>query len=1070
MATTNEKTRFMPVASSFDLPELEHGVLDLWERERSFDALRKKNAGGPRYSFIDGPITANIEAMGVHHAWGRTYKDLFQRYKAMQGFDQRWQNGFDCQGLWVEVQVERELNLNNKRDIERYGIDKFSRACRARVDHSAAAITKHSIRLGQWMDWDNSYFTYSDNNISHIWNVLKLCHEKGWLYKGHRAMPWCARCGTALSEHEMTGSYKDMTHTSLYVRFPVLAESALPSIAKPGPLPLGADLARQRASFLAWTTTPWTLPTNVMLAVHPDLDYAMVRLIADGSTQPEVLILGAKVYAQSKWHNAELLGTVKGRDLLGLRYEGLFDDLPLAAKSVPFHKVIEWDEVSEEEGTGIVHIAPGCGAEDFALGKREGSPVIVGIDENAHFVSGLGWLEGKEARDVAHEIADELKRRGKLFREVPYTHSYPVCWRCKEEIVFRVDDEWFISMDELRPKLKEAAGKVRWLPAFTGRRMDNWLDNMGDWNISRRRYWGLPLPFYTCAKGHFFVVGSEKELRDRAVRGLEGLEELHRPWIDKVVLACPECKAEATRSLEVGDCWLDAGVVPFSTLRWLEDRDYWKKWFPAEFITENLEQVRLWYYSQLFFSVVLTGRPPYETVLSNEFVYDENGDEFHKSGENFIDFPQAAERAGSDVVRWYYSRHDPAEKVLFGYNVLSEVKRKLLTLWNTYSFLVTYANLDRFDPSEPRVPPSERPLIDRWLLSTLHRLVRDVRASLDQYDAQTACLRMEAFWDDLSTWYVRRNRSRFWKTRSRRDSLAAYQTLYDALVTLVRLFAPVMPFIAEAMHQNLVRNAVAEAPASVHHSRYPTADEELIDDDLERRMRAARRVVELGRAARAQAKTKVRTPLPKLVAVFDEGDRDRGALSGDDELAAIVRDELNVKRLEVRDRAEGLVREVVKPDLKVLGPRLGKDLPKVRAALAEGRYERRDGLIVVEGFELKPTEVLVSHEGESGHAVARESGLVVALDTALTPELEAEGLARELAHKLNDLRKEAGLDIADRIALRYDGAIAPTIERFTDYIAEEVLATSVKRGLAGRGHAWRGELNGVAAELEIERA
>jgi isoleucyl-tRNA synthetase len=1058
VATTNERTRFAPVGSGFDLPELEHGVLDLWEREGSFDALRKKNAGGPRYSFIDGPITANIEAMGVHHAWGRAYKDLYQRYKAMQRFDQRWQNGFDCQGLWVEVQVERELNLNSKRDIETYGIDKFSRACRARVDRSAAAITMQSQRLGQWMDWDNSYFTYSDNNISHIWNVLKLCHEKGWLVKGHRAMPWCARCGTALAEHEMTGSYKEMTHTSLYVRFPVLPEGK------------GAELAKQRASFLAWTTTPWTLPANVMLAVHPDLDYAKVRVLADGSTEPEVVIIGAKVYASSKWHNAELLGTVKGRDLVGLTYAGPFDELPLGAKAAPFHKVIEWGEVSEAEGTGIVHIAPGCGAEDFALGKREGAPVLVPIDENAHFVAGFGWLEGKEARDVAQEIAEDLRKRARLFRELPYTHSYPICWRCKEEIVFRVGDEWFISMDEVRPKLKEAAAKVRWLPAHTGDRMQNWLDNMGDWNISRKRYWGLPMPFYTCANGHFFVVGSEKELRERAISGLDQLQELHRPWIDNVVLACPTCKAESKRVKETGDVWLDAGIVPFSTLHFLSDRGHWEKWFPAEFITENIEQIRLWYYSQLFMSVVLTGRAPYDTVLSNEYVYDENGDEFHKTGENFIDFPQAAERAGSDIVRWYYMRHDPAEKVNFGYGVLTEVKRKLLVLWNTYAFFVTYANLDRFDPAAAQVPPKERPLIDRWLLSTLHRLVRDTRSSLDAYDAQTAALKMESFWDDLSTWYVRRNRSRFWKTKDERDSLAAYQTMYEALTTLMRLFAPFMPFISEAMHQNLVRNAVTTAPASVHHSDYPVARTDLIDDELERRMRAARRVVELGRAARSQAKTKVRTPLPKLVVVFDEGDRDRGALDGQEALAAIVKDELNVKALEIRDRAEGLVREVVKPELKSLGPRLGKDLPRVRAALGEGRYERRDGTIRVEGFELKPEEVLVSHEGEAGHAVARESGLVFALDTTLTPELEAEGLARELAHKLNDLRKEAGFDIADRIALRYDGAVAATVERFKDQIAEEVLATTVTRGLKGRGHSWSGELNGVVADLEIEKA
>jgi isoleucyl-tRNA synthetase len=1073
VATTNEKTRFTPVGSSFDLPELEHGVLDLWERDRSFEQLRKRNAGGPRYSFIDGPITANIEAMGVHHAWGRTYKDLYQRYKAMQGFDQRWQNGFDCQGLWVEVQVERELNLNSKRDIETYGIDKFSRACRARVDRSAAAITKQSIRLGQWMDWDNSYYTYSDNNISHIWNVLKLVHEKGWLVVGHRAMPWCARCGTALSEHEMTGSYKEMTHTSLFVRFPLNGARPWPHARRGSPTgapPPEPGTGDGRESFLAWTTTPWTLPANVALAVHPDLDYVKVRVLSDGASEPEVLIMGAKVFAQTKFHNAEVIETVKGRDLLGISYSGPFDDLPVGATTKPGHRVIEWDEVSDAEGTGIVHIAPGCGAEDFALSKTEKLPVFVPIDENAHFVKGLGWLEGKEARDVAHDISDDLKKRGLLFREVPYTHSYPVCWRCHEEIVFRVADEWFISMDELRPKLKAAAAKVRWLPAHTGDRMQNWLDNMGDWNISRKRYWGLPLPFYNCANGHFFIIGGEKELRERAIRGLEQLTELHRPWLDNVVLACPTCKAESLRVKETGDVWLDAGIVPFSTLRWLDDREYWRKWFPAEFITENVEQIRLWYYSQLFFSVVLMDRAPYDTVLSNEFVYDEQGEEFHKTGDNFIDFPQAAERAGSDVIRWYYSRHDPAEKVLFGYNVLGEVKRKLLVLWNTYSFFVTYANLDAFDPNEAQVPLRERPLIDRWLLSSLERLVRDSRGALDQYDSQTAALRMEAFWDDLSTWYVRRNRARFWKTDERRDSLAAYQTLYEALTTLARLFAPIMPFLAESLYQNLVRHVVRGAPESVHLTPYPEVRAERIDDDLERRMRAAMRVVSLGRTARSSAKAKVRTPLPKLIAVFDPNDRDRGALDGQEELASIIRDELNVKAFEVRDDAKGLVRETVKPELKALGPKLGKDLPRVRQALAEGRFTTQDGNTVVEGFTLSPSEVLVSHEGTPGHAVGRETGAIAALVTDTTPELEAEGLARELAHHVNNMRKEAGFNIADRIAFRYEGELGAVVHQYEDFLAGEVLATSFGKGMTGHGHRWEGELNGVKGKLEIERA
>src|SRR5438309_1903337 len=1045
MAKASERARFRPVGGKLDLAEVDHRVLDLWEREDTFNMLRKKNAGGPRFSFIDGPITANVEGMGIHHAWARTYKDVYQRYKAMRGFDQRYQNGFDCQGLWVEVQVERELNLNSKRNIETYGIGKFSDACRARVDRSAAAITKHSIRMGQWMDWENSYFTYTDLNISHIWHVLKLCQEKGWLYKGHRSMPWCARCGTALSQHEMIDSYREMTHLSVYVRFPIEG--------------------RKNESFLVWTTTPWTLPANVALAINPDLEYVRVDL------GDEALIVG-KAAAEQIFDRAAIEDqkSLEARSLLGLHYSGPFDELPAAGKAAASHRVIEWKDVTAAEGTGLVHIAPGCGAEDFALSKTEKLPVLVPIDDMARFVHGYGWLEGKDARDVAREIADDLARRGRLFRAADYTHRYPDCWRCHEEIVFRVDDEWFISMEELRPKLIAAAAKVNWLPPAAGRRMENWLENMGDWNISRKRYWGLPLPFYTCEKGHFFVIGSEEELRERAKSGLDKLRELHRPWIDDVVVGCPECGAASKRVKEVGDCWLDAGIVPFSTLDWLHDKDHWAKWFPAEYIVEMVEQVRLWFYSQLFFSVVLTGAAPYRVCESFQPMLAAPGEEFHKSGGNMIDLNEACESVGADIIRWVVAREDLQEIMYFSWEPLQELKRKLLILWNTYSFFVTYANLDGFDPTEKQVSFAERPVMDRWLLSSLARLVAESRAALDAYDVRTAIFKVEGFWEDLSTWYVRRNRARFWKARPGGDSLAAYQTLYEALSTLVRLIAPVMPFISEDMYQGLSREAAAPgAEASVHLTAYPEERPERFDDDRERRMRAVRRVVGVVRDAGAAAGRKTRLPLPKLIVVFDAGDRDRGALDASSELAEIVKDELNVKTLEIRAQAEGLVKETVKPDLKVLGPKLGKDLPRIRQALAEGRYERRDGSIAVEGLTLAPNEVLVSHEGAPGHAVGRDAGATVALETKRTPELELEGLAREIAHHLNNLRKDAGLDIADRIALRYAGPISAAFERYGDFIAEEALATNVAKGLVGRGHSWKGELNGTSGELEIER-
>lgn len=1059
MAMTERKRRFAPVGATFDLPELEHQMLDLWERERSFDVLRAQNAGKPVWSFIDGPITANAETMGIHHAWARTYKDIFQRYKAMEGFDQRYQNGFDCHGLWVEVEVERELHLNNKRDIEGYGVDKFSEACRARVDRSAAAFTRQSKRLGQWMDWDDSYFTYTDNNISHIWEVLKTCHERGWLYKGHRSMPWCARCGTALSQHELALGYRDMTHTAVFVRFPVLGDADGAGVK-------GAELAKRRASFLVWTTTPWTLAANVALAVHPDLEYALVE------RGDEVLIMSRGTSGSALRGEGEPRPrTVKGRDLVGLRFRGPFDgELPAAAEAVAGHQVIPWEEVGEAEGTGIVHIAPGCGEEDFALSKQHGLPVIVPIDDMARYRPGFAWLEGKDARDVSDEIAADLDRRGLLLRKEAYTHRYPECWRCREELVFRVDDEWFISMADLRPRMIAAAREVTWVPPHAGPRMENWLQNMGDWNISRKRYWGLPLPFYTCANGHFFVVGSQEELRRLAKSGLDDLRELHRPWIDRVVVGCPQCGAEAERVKEVGDCWLDAGVVPFSTLRYQTDRAYWQKWFPADYVVEMVEQVRLWFYSLLFFSTVVTEKAPYRAVQTFEPMMDATGGEFHKTGENVVLLTEVMERSGADAVRWMVARERLDAVMLFGTGALDAVKRHLLTLWNVYSFFVTYAELEGFDPAAPAVPVRERPVMDRWLLSTLHRLVRDTRQALEEYDVRRALLRMERFWEDLSIWYVRRTRPRFWGTRDSRTTVAAHQTLYEALTTLTRLVAPVMPLFAEALYQGLVRNATPEAHASVHHTPYPKADASLIDDDLERRMEVVRRVVTLAHAARKTAGVKVRMPLPRLVAVFDAADHDRGLLGGTEDLAEIVREELNVKSFEVRDDAEGLVREIVKPDLKVLGPKLGKELPRVRAALAEGRYERRGSSVVTEGYTLDAGDLLVSHEGTAGHAVGRDAGLVVALDTRVTPELEAEGLARELVRKVNELRRDAGLEISDRIALRYAGSLAGAIERHRELVESETLAVSVSAGLAGKGHRWSGELNGLAVELEVERA
>ncbi|HEY8476390.1 MAG TPA: isoleucine--tRNA ligase, partial [Chloroflexota bacterium] len=1008
---------YKPVPKTVDFPALELQTLRFWEEIRAFDKLVAKNRGNRRFSFIDGPITAN-NPMGVHHAWGRTYKDLFQRYKAMQGFDQRFQNGFDCQGLWVEVEVERELGLNSKREIERYGLAEFAERCKERVYRYADMITRQSIRLGMWMDWENSYYTLSDDNIQHIWTFLKQCHENGWLYQGHRASPWCVRCGTALAQHELVGTdaYREIVHTSVYVKLPIQE--------RPG------------ERFLVWTTTPWTLTANTALAVHPDLEYARVR------QGDEVLYLSPRTLSALNGPY-EVLGTVRGSELVGLHYTGPFDDLP--AQAGVEHRVVPWDEVSDEEGTGIVHIAPGCGAEDFELSKVHGLAVLVPINEVGDYVEGYGDLTGQNVRRVNEPVFESLRSKGLFYKTEAYTHRYPVCWRCGEELVFRLSSEWFIRADEIRPRMIRAAREVQWVPASAGKRMEDWLNNMGDWNISRRRYWGLPLPFYPCTQcGHLTVVGSMQELKELAVSGLDQLRELHRPWIDAVRVRCRGCGAEVSRVPEVGDAWLDAGIVPFSTLHYLHDRSYWETWFPADFITEMREQIRLWFYSMLFMSVTLKDTAPYRAVLAYEKLLDEVGRPMHRSLGNAIWFDEAAERMGADVMRWMYASQPVAANLLFGYGPAEEVKRKLLTLWNTYNFYVTYANAERFNPLEHQVPLAERGILDRWILSRLHRLIDQVRSSLDEWNPAPATDAVERFVDDLSTWYLRRSRRRFGRGAEERDQAAAFLTLYECLVTLSRLLAPFLPFLSEELYQNLVRSVDAGAPESVHLTSYPEADPRLVDDGVEVLVAEARTVVSLGRAARTQAGLRVRQPLARLRVATTEK---KPALP--EELVREIAEELNVKAVDLGLPVESVAQRVVKPRPQLLGPRLGKAFPAVQEALRQGRYTlQADGSVEVAGQRLAPEEVEVALVAPQGYTVVEGEGYVVALDTRVSPELLAEGRARELVHRIQTMRREAGLTIEDRVIVRYEAseAIEAVLRAFADYIRAETLSVSLTPG------------------------
>jgi isoleucyl-tRNA synthetase len=1056
---------FKSVDNKLDFPKMEHRILDWWEETDAFGKLVEKNRGKKKWSFIDGPITAN-NPMGVHHGWGRTFKDVFQRYRAMMGYDLRYQNGFDCQGLWVEVEVEKDLGFNSKREIEAYGLDRFAKACRERVLKYAGVITQQSKRLGQWMDWDNSYYTMSDTNIEYIWYFLSKCHENGWLYLGHRSMPWCWRCGTSLSQHELLGtdSYREVTHRSVFLRLP---------ITTPG---------HEGENLLVWTTTPWTLTANVAAAVHPDLNYARVKQ-------------GDQVYYLSRGTIGRLegeyedLGSVKGADLVGLTYRGPFDELE-AEKGVE-HRVIPWDAVGEEEGTGIVHIAPGCGAEDFELSRIFNLPVLVPLNEDGTYAPKYGRFTGMHVNNVAPVVFESLEQKGLLYKLEDYTHRYPVCWRCGTDVVFRVANEWYIGVDELRPRLMRAAAEVDWTPTYAGKLMENWLQNMSDWNISRKRFWGLVLPFYVCDCGELTVVQSRKQLRELAVNPevVDNLPELHRPWVDEVKIKCPKCGETVSRIPEVGDAWLDAGIVSFSTLGYLDNPEYWHKWFPADWVSEMREQIRLWFYSMLIMSVALVDKAPFKAVKTYEKVNDEHGRPMHKSLGNAIWFDDAAEKMGADVMRWMYCSANTTQNMNFGWHIADEVKRNLLTLWNTYSFFIMYANLDGFVPEKASVPVAERSELDRWILARLNELVGQAHADLQDYDVASLTRQVETFVDDLSNWYVRRSRRRFWKSESDGDKLAAYSTLYEVLVTLTKVIAPVMPFLAEEMYQNLVRSdgRNPDAPESAHHCDYPQVDESLVDRKLISDVDLTQRLVSLGRAARNKAGVKVRQPLREMVV--------RVPNKGDEEsirrMESQVLEELNVKQVVITPQVGDLITYMIKPNFALMGPKYGKRLGAVREALA--RLDPAEVAAQVEAgqpvsvtlpgedapVELQPGELVVETREREGFAVAQEGGLVVALDTELDDQLLQEGLARDLVRIINDMRKSADFEVSDRITTYYrlegpDDAnrklVAGALAGYKDYIQAETLTSSLLEGEPADGAFKQDEkLGSVTLQLAVQR-
>ncbi|MEO6349818.1 MAG: class I tRNA ligase family protein [Candidatus Limnocylindrales bacterium] len=1087
---------FKPVPRQPNFPALEHEILALWNERGTFARLRAQNDGNERFSFLDGPITAN-NPMGVHHAWGRSYKDIFQRYHAMLGHDQRYQNGFDCQGLWVEVNVERELGFTSKRDIEAYGIAEFVSLCKQRVLTYAAMQTEQSTRLGMWMDWNDadelrrlrdllakdpaqvitvggpkgpvtdtvemivgrlgmpelggSYFTFSNENNDLIWGFLAECHRRGWLYKGHDSMPWCARCGTGISQMEMNEGYADREDPGLTVR--------LPLIGRPG------------EALLVWTTTPWTIPVNVAAAVRSDRTYVRVKQGEDS------FWLGKGALKTALKGDFKVIEERPGAELVGWRYTGPFDGLPAVsgafAEAGYGHRIVDWDEVSEEEGTGIVHIAPGAGAEDFKLGKEIGLPVIAPLTEDGHYLAGYDWLTGLDAAGVTSRVVEDLEQRGFYYHLEPYTHRYPHCWRCGTALLFRVVDEWYISMGEvydkprgevtadekhasLRYQIMDIVDQIRWIPGFGYERELDWLRLMSDWMISKKRYWGLALPIWECEScGTFDVVGGRDELEQRAVAGWAEFEghTPHRPYIDAVKIACSSCGAETERIRDVGNPWLDAGIVPFSTLHYREDPDFWGQWFPADFITESFPgQFRNWFYSMLAMSTVLRSEPPFKTILGYATLFGEDGRPMHKSWGNSIEFNEAAERMGVDVMRWMYAKQRAEENILFGYGTADAARRELLILWNVYAFFVTYARLAGWAPDRGVDAEVARtwPALDRWILSRAAGLAAETGRELADFDAMSAARAISTFIDDLSTWYLRRSRDRMRVRAPRDEQNVAFATLHSALVTLARTMAPIMPFLSESMYGNLMGTAVPQQPDSVHLTQWP-ADvmAQHRDEALERSMNTARRAVELARALRSQAGINLRQPIRTVWLALPAGEYS-------DELLELMADELNTKSVQLIPEGSSLVERRIKPLLPVIGPRLGPQVRDVMDAARSGSFEvLPDGSVVLAGVTLAPNEVEIQAKARAGTAVAEDDGLVVVIDTEIDDELRAEGDAREVARAVQDLRKQAELELDDLIDLWIAGE-SPVVERLqphfdrigADTLAETINSTDMPEGMS----------------------
>ena len=1042
---------YKKVDTSLNFVEREKEVVRYWNENHVFEDSVKQNEGKEEFSFYDGPPTANGKPH-IGHILTRVMKDIVPRYKTMKGSHVLRKAGWDTHGLPVELEVEKKLGFEHKTEIEKYGIEPFIGECKKSVWQYTTEWKNMSDRVGYWCDMDNPYVTYHDNYIESEWWALKTIHEKGLLYKGHKIVPYCPRCGTALSSHEVAQGYKDVKQVTAFVKFKVVGE--------------------ENKYILAWTTTPWTLPSNVALCMNPDADYVEVESEENG----EKYVLAQALLSSALGEDGyKVLSVKKGKDYEFTAYEPLY---PFGKEKFNFREKAYYvtcdDYVTLSDGTGVVHIAPAFGEDDYKVGRRYSLPVVQLITEEGKFPDGCGFLTGKGAQEADPFVVKDLKERNLLLKTQEITHSYPFCWRCDTPLIYYARSSWFVKVTAVKDRLIAANRSVNWMPeSIKEGRMGNFLENVIDWGLSRDRYWGTPLPVWVCDDcGEIDVIGSKQELKEKC--GVQGEIELHRPYLDGLTCKCAKCGGVMRRTPEVIDCWFDSGSMPFAQYHYpFENKDLFHQTFPADFISEAVDQTRGWFYTLLVISTILFDKAPFKNCIVLGHVNDKNGVKMSKHKGNVVDPWSVLDKQGADAVRWYfYTSSAPWLPSRFYPEAVSEAQRKYMgTLWNTYAFFCLYADIDGYDPSKYDLKKCKLSLMDRWVLSKLNTLVKKVDESLEKYEITDSARALQDFSDVLSNWYVRRGRDRYWGSEMTEDKAAAYTTLWHVLVTFAKITAPYTPFIAEQMYLNLVPNFFQNAEKSVHLCPFPVYDESFVDEKLEKDMDDVLDIVNLGRAARNAGNVKNRQPLSEMFVVSTR----KNELS--DGLKEIVLDELNIKRFKTADDANTFISYKLKPQLKTLGPKYGKKLGLITKFLSECNGKEvvdavaNGGTYTLEcDHEVVLTEedLQIFTESKEGFVSASDKGVTVALNTELTEELIAEGIERELVSKVQSMRKEANFEITDRIRIYYraNGETEKALK--AGAFANDVLAVSVTEGDAD-GYTKEVDVNGEKVTLTLVR-